>query len=69
MALRTRLAFQKDRADVACLGYGGYRLDGSPRMRERPIGQLVDGLRALALAIDPAADLPDIGSPPPFPAP
>jgi 3-phosphoshikimate 1-carboxyvinyltransferase len=35
---------------LVCLGHGRYRLDGSPRMRERPIGQLVDALRALGAA-------------------
>jgi 3-phosphoshikimate 1-carboxyvinyltransferase len=32
---------------LACLGFGRRRLDGSSRMRERPIGALVDVLRAL----------------------
>ena len=32
---------------LTCLGYGRYRIDGAPRMRERPIGQLV-GRLALA---------------------
>jgi 3-phosphoshikimate 1-carboxyvinyltransferase len=32
---------------LACLGHGRFRLDGSARMRERPIGALVDGLRGL----------------------
>ncbi|MFN0137458.1 MAG: 3-phosphoshikimate 1-carboxyvinyltransferase [Phycisphaerae bacterium] len=36
---------------LCCLGYGDYRLDGSHRMRERPIGALVDGLRALGAGI------------------
>lgn len=36
---------------LACLGYGRRRLDGSPRMRERPIGALVDGLIALGAQI------------------
>ena len=36
---------------LACLGYGRRRLDGSPRMRQRPIGSLVDGLRALGAQI------------------
>jgi len=35
----------------------------------RPGPRIVDGLRALALAIDPKASLPDVGSPPPLPAP
>jgi 3-phosphoshikimate 1-carboxyvinyltransferase len=30
-----------------CLGRGRYRIDGSPRMRERPIGELVEALRRL----------------------
>jgi 3-phosphoshikimate 1-carboxyvinyltransferase len=37
---------------LACLGYGEYRLDGSPRMRERPIADLVDALRALGARIE-----------------
>ena len=28
---------------MVCLGHGRYRLDGVPRMRERPIGDLLDG--------------------------
>ncbi len=36
---------------LACLGFGRRRLDGSPRMRERPIGALVDALRALGAQI------------------
>ncbi len=32
---------------VACLGHGKYRLDGNARMRERPIGELCDALKAL----------------------
>ena len=34
------------------LGNGEFVLDGSPRMRERPIGHLVDALRALGADID-----------------
>jgi 3-phosphoshikimate 1-carboxyvinyltransferase len=44
-----------------CLGRGRYRIDGSARMRERPIQELVDALRGLG------ADLacePDSGAPP-----
>lgn len=37
---------------LACVGYGEYRLDGSPRMRERPIADLVDALRTLGARID-----------------
>jgi 3-phosphoshikimate 1-carboxyvinyltransferase len=36
---------------LACLGYGRFRLDGSARMRARPIGQLVDGLHAIGAGI------------------
>jgi 3-phosphoshikimate 1-carboxyvinyltransferase len=32
---------------VACLGHGRYVLDGSPRMRERPIQYLLDALSSL----------------------
>jgi 3-phosphoshikimate 1-carboxyvinyltransferase len=32
---------------LACLGSGEYRLDGNSRMRERPIGDLCEGLNAL----------------------
>ncbi len=35
-----------------CLGRGQWRLDGEPRMRERPIGDLVDALRQLGARID-----------------
>ena len=34
-----------------CLGKGQYRVDGNPRMRERPIKHLVDGLRPLGADI------------------
>lgn len=34
-----------------CLGYGTARIDGSPRMRERPIGSLVNALHALGAGI------------------
>ncbi len=33
----------------ASLGYGEYTLDGDPRMRERPIQDLIDGLRPLGV--------------------
>lgn len=38
-------------AAALTLGRGRYRLDGDPRMRERPIGPLVDALRALGADI------------------
>lgn len=36
---------------LVCLGHGRYALDGSPRMRERPIGQLVGALCELGAGI------------------
>jgi 3-phosphoshikimate 1-carboxyvinyltransferase len=36
---------------LACLGFGRRRLDGSPRMRERPIGALVEALLTLGAQI------------------
>jgi 3-phosphoshikimate 1-carboxyvinyltransferase len=44
-------AFRPLTAAVA-MGEGGFVLDGVARMRERPIGDLVDALRALGAAID-----------------
>jgi len=44
-------AFRPLTATLAVQG-GEYELDGVPRMRERPIGDLVDALRALGAAID-----------------
>ncbi|HID76065.1 MAG TPA: 3-phosphoshikimate 1-carboxyvinyltransferase [Planctomycetaceae bacterium] len=32
---------------LVCLGHGTYRLDGTPRMRQRPIEDLLDALRQL----------------------
>ena len=37
---------------ACCLGRGVYRLDGNPRMRQRPIGELVALLRRLGARID-----------------
>lgn len=37
---------------LCALGQGRYRLDGNPRMRERPIGDLVDSLREFGVQID-----------------
>src|SRR5262249_10187893 len=34
---------------LVSLGHGRYRLDGVPRMRERPIADLLDALRQLAV--------------------
>lgn len=38
-------------AAACCVGYGNYRLDGVPRMRQRPIGDLVSALRGLGAQI------------------
>lgn len=38
-------------AAACCVGNGEYRLDGVPRMRERPIGSLVDALRELGAVV------------------
>jgi len=37
---------------LAAVPGASYRVDGVPRMRERPIGDLVDALRAIGAAID-----------------
>ncbi|MFM8288053.1 MAG: 3-phosphoshikimate 1-carboxyvinyltransferase, partial [Planctomycetaceae bacterium] len=34
-------------AALCCLGRGDYRLDGNARMRERPLGDLIDALNQL----------------------
>jgi len=46
---------------IAALGEGDYRLDGSPRMRERPMAELLEALRQLGV---PAVALADNGCPP-----
>jgi 3-phosphoshikimate 1-carboxyvinyltransferase len=38
-------------AGFLTLGRGRYRLDGNPRMRERPIGALLDAMRTLGLDV------------------
>ena len=45
----TTIRFQ---AALCALGRGTYRLDGEPRLRQRPIGQLVDLLRNLGARIE-----------------
>ncbi len=47
---------------ACCLAHGRFRIDGSPRMRQRPIGELVDALRQLGAAIgyDGAAGFPPL---------
>ncbi|MDB5341360.1 MAG: aroA, partial [Planctomycetaceae bacterium] len=37
---------------MCALGHGTYRLDGSERMRERPIGELVKGLQQLGVDLN-----------------
>jgi 3-phosphoshikimate 1-carboxyvinyltransferase len=37
---------------ACCLGSGSYTLDGVERMRQRPVAQLIDGLRAIGGGID-----------------
>ena len=46
---------------MLALGHGTYRLDGTPRMRERPIFDLLDALRQLG---GDAISEPDNGCPP-----
>ncbi|HEV3110130.1 MAG TPA: 3-phosphoshikimate 1-carboxyvinyltransferase [Candidatus Binataceae bacterium] len=43
-------------AGFLTLGKGRYRLDGNARMRQRPIGDLIEALRKLGLAINCEAD-------------
>jgi 3-phosphoshikimate 1-carboxyvinyltransferase len=43
-------------AAMVCLGHGVYRLDGTPRMRERPQAGLFNALRALGYRIDSPND-------------
>ncbi|RIK47289.1 MAG: 3-phosphoshikimate 1-carboxyvinyltransferase [Chloroflexi bacterium] len=38
-------------AALVALGHGTYRLDGTERMRERPLGPLIDGLISLGVGI------------------
>ena len=46
---------------VCAIGHGMYRLDGTPRMRKRPIGDLLEALQALG--VDATAESPG-GCPP-----
>lgn len=43
-----------------CLGGGRYRIDGSPRMRERPIGELVEALAQLGAATTCVGGVPPV---------
>src|SRR4030095_14588135 len=62
--LFVRLSGLSMRTLVAALAFSGghYRIDGVPRMRERPIGDLVDALRPLgaAVAYEAAAGFPPL---------
>ena len=42
------------------LGHGEYILDGEPRMRERPIGDLVDALHQLGVELDARDNCPPV---------
>jgi 3-phosphoshikimate 1-carboxyvinyltransferase len=42
------------------LGHGEYILDGEPRMRERPIGDLVDSLTQLGANLEPTNNYPPV---------
>ncbi len=45
---------------LTTLGSGDFVVDGSPRMRERPIGDLLDGLRQLGAAIECPTGCPPV---------
>lgn len=45
---------------MVAAGQGRYRLDGTPRMRERPIGDLIDALRQLGVNGACAAGFPPV---------
>ncbi|MBI3976299.1 MAG: 3-phosphoshikimate 1-carboxyvinyltransferase [Armatimonadetes bacterium] len=45
---------------VAALGFGQYVIDGSPRMRERPIGDLVSALLALGTDAEAPSGCPPV---------
>jgi 3-phosphoshikimate 1-carboxyvinyltransferase len=45
---------------ACCLGTGQFRLDGAARMRERPIGELVDALRQLGADIAAPGGVPPV---------
>jgi 3-phosphoshikimate 1-carboxyvinyltransferase len=42
------------------LGHGSYALDGSPRMRERPLADLLEGLRQLGAQVQSATGCPPV---------
>jgi 3-phosphoshikimate 1-carboxyvinyltransferase len=45
---------------VACLGRGRYRIDGIPRMRERPIRDLMDALGMLGASVTATGGCPPV---------
>jgi 3-phosphoshikimate 1-carboxyvinyltransferase len=42
------------------LGHGDYTIDGSARMRQRPLGDLLDALRQLGARVESATDCPPV---------
>ena len=44
-------------AGFLTLGRGRYRLDGNQRMRERPIGALLDAMGALGVSVPPSGTI------------
>lgn len=47
-------------AAACCVGRGRYRLDGTARMRQRPIGELVAALRQLGADVDAPGGVPPV---------
>jgi 3-phosphoshikimate 1-carboxyvinyltransferase len=47
-------------APLVALGRGEFTLDGVPRMRERPIGDLADALRSLGVSVDCPSGCPPL---------
>src|SRR5918997_2041553 len=41
---------------VVALGQGTYRVDGAPPLRARPMGPVLDGIRALGARVDPVGE-------------
>jgi 3-phosphoshikimate 1-carboxyvinyltransferase len=47
-------------AAAVCLGHGRFVIDGSERMRQRPIGDLVEALRSLGVRVDCPTGCPPV---------
>ena len=47
-------------AGVLCAGEGTFVLDGTPRMRERPINDLVDGLLQVSVIVSVSVSVSEI---------